>query len=332
MKGQQEKRDIRIVVGGDEAGVRADKFLSGKIPDVSRTWLQRRLAEGQIKINGKVVPQAYKVCVGDQIRGEVLQFREEVKSEGIPLHVLYEDDCLLVIHKQPGLTVHPTPNRTQGTLVNALLNYGCRLSPLGGNLRPGIVHRLDKGTSGVMVVAKTERAHRGLMERFRRREVEKIYEALTWGMPRILKQADQIVLSRHPRRRLKMAVNVSSEGRVAVTTFRVKELLGELNLVEAFPKTGRTHQVRAHLSHLGSPILGDSMYGGSAHSPGGTPIPKGMVRRPMLHAARLSFEHPCTRERVSFEAALAEDMARVLVLLRNAVKRAVPPQEDPKGS
>ena len=332
MTARSEKRTIRIAVGGDEAGMRADKYLATKMPDVSRAWFQRRLAQGQIKVNGRTVAQSYRISEGDLFEGEVLELREDVKPESIPLRVLYEDDDLLVIDKQPGLTVHPTPRRTAGTLVNALLGYGCPLSPLGGRLRPGIVHRLDKGTSGVMVVAKTESAHQGLANSFRKREVDKTYMAVTWGTPRVVGRQDRIQMSRHPRRRLKMAVNASSEGRTAVTSFRVKEPLGVFALVEAFPKTGRTHQVRAHLSHLGSPIVGDSMYGGASHSPGGTPLPKGLVRRPMLHAARLAFLHPCTGEEVFFEAPLAEDMEKVLSLLRKAFRPAGPPPGDPAGS
>jgi len=305
-------------VDGADSGQRIDKYLVQKIPGVSRARVQGLIRIGHIRVNGDQVLPSRKVLDGDVIEGEILHEIKQPQPEAIPLDILYEDKTVLVVNKQPNLTVHPTPNRLTGTLVNGLLYHGCSLASQGGALRPGIVHRLDKGTSGVMVIAKSEEAHTCLAEQFRAREVMKTYLALTWGEPSQQGIAHSIQLSRHPRRRLKMEVNVSSEGRWAVTTFRVKDKIGNISFVEAVPRTGRTHQIRAHLAHLGSPIVGDALYGQVGYIDRANPLPKSMVRRAMLHAYRIIFHHPSTGERVAFQADVPGDMKRVLVFLREA--------------
>jgi 23S rRNA pseudouridine1911/1915/1917 synthase len=238
-----------------------------------------------------------------------------LKPEPIPLLVLYEDPSIIVIDKPAGMVVHPAPGNPSGTLVNALLHHCNDLSGINGALRPGIVHRLDKETSGVMVVAKNDESYRHLTRQFKNRTVEKVYLAIAYG--NIKQNEGQIdsAIGRHPDQRKKMSTK-TKKGRVALTRWKVLERLGPFTLLEIHPQTGRTHQIRVHLSSIGHPILGDPLYG----KKGTVEMMKKMGRQ-ALHAHRLGFTHPRTGERIQFVAPIPEDMSNVLSFLRKQESR-----------
>ncbi len=298
---------LTIRVGKNEAGQRLDLYLLSKLPkSISRSFLQKLIKEGQIKVNGRIEKASYKVKPNDEVllpdRPTPQQI--EIVPEPIKLRILYEDSDLIVVDKPAGMIVHPIPSHASGTLVNALL-YHCKdLQGIGGELRPGIVHRLDKETSGVIVVAKNDFAHRSLSAQFKNREVFKMYLAIIHGCPTEPEGEIQINLTRHPTVRVKMTV--AKEGRVAITFYRIlREFGGLASLVAAYPKTGRTHQIRVHMKYIGHPILGDRLYGKT------DPIP---VERHLLHAAMLKFKHPRSNEEMKFIAPLPEDF-------KSAIKR-----------
>lgn len=294
-------------MGKNEAGQRLDLYLLSKLPkSISRSFLQKLIKEGQIKVNGRTEKASYKVKQNDEILlpDRPIPQQIEIVPEPIELQILYEDSDLIVVNKPAGMIVHPIPSHTSGTLVNALL-YHCKdLQGIGGELRPGIVHRLDKETSGAIVVSKNDFSHRSLSAQFKNREVFKMYFALVHGCPSKPEGEIQINLTRHPTVRVKMTV--TKEGRAAITFYRVLRKFDELvSLVVAYPKTGRTHQVRVHMKYIGHPILGDRLYGKS------DPIP---VERQLLHAAVLEFKHPRSNEKMKFIAPLPEDF-------KSAIKR-----------
>lgn len=296
---------LTIKVSKNESGQRLDLFLLSKLPKVvSRSFLQKLIKEGQIKVNNRQEKPSYKVKPNDEITlpDRPVPQRIEVLPEPIELNVLYEDSDIIVVNKPAGMIVHPIPSHTTGTLVNALL-YHCRdLQGIGGELRPGIVHRLDKDTSGVMVVAKNDLAHRSLSLQFKNREVFKMYLALVHGKFNEKEGQIQINVARHPTLRVKMTV--AKEGRIALTFYKVLKSFGDIaSLVAAYPKTGRTHQIRVHMKYINHPILGDKLYGRA------DPIP---VERQMLHAAILQFEHPRTNKQMKFIAPLPEDFKMTL--------------------
>mgnify|MGYP000187873119 CR=1 FL=1 len=330
---------------GDDPPTRLDKALSRDVPEaaaLSRTRLARLLAEGAVSINGAVVsdPKA-RVDAGDAVEITVPESAAyDVTPEAIPLDVVFEDDDLIVVNKPAGMVVHPAPGSPSGTLVNALLHHcGDTLSGVGGEKRPGIVHRIDKDTSGLLVVAKSDRAHHGLAAQFEAHSVTRRYQALVYGVPdaadprlrgirgtsfepgNILKITTQ--LARHKTDRQRQAV-VWSSGRHAVTRARVVEPFGTppaLALVDCWLETGRTHQIRVHMAHAGHGLVGDPVYGGRrklplrALSPAAAEAVAGFPRQ-ALHAADLGFDHPVTGDRISFSAALPTDMAALLDLLR----------------
>lgn len=296
---------MTIKVGKNETGQRLDLFLLSRLPKiVSRSFLQKLIKEGQIRVNGRIEKPSYRVKPNDEITlpDRPAPKQLEILPEPIELEILYEDQDIIVVNKPAGMIVHPIPSHTSGTLVNALL-YHCKdLQGIGGELRPGIVHRLDKDTSGVMVVAKNDLAHRSLSQQFKNREVFKMYLALVQGRPEKSEGEIQINVARHPTLRVKMTV--AKEGRVALTQYRVLRSFGQLaSLVAAYPKTGRTHQIRVHMKYIGHPILGDKLYGRA------DPIP---VDRQMLHASILQLAHPRTGERMKFIAPIAEDFKAAL--------------------
>ncbi|MGB9790677.1 MAG: RluA family pseudouridine synthase [Thermotoga caldifontis] len=296
---------MTIRVGKNEAGQRLDLFLLSRLPKIiSRSFLQKLIKEGQIRVNGRIEKPSYRVKPNDEITlpDRPAPRQLEILPEPIELEILYEDQDIIVVNKPAGMIVHPIPSHTSGTLVNALL-YHCKdLQGIGGELRPGIVHRLDKDTSGVMVVAKNDLAHRSLSQQFKNRDVFKMYLALVQGRPEKSEGEIQINVARHPTLRVKMTV--AKEGRVALTHYRVLKSFGQLgSLVAAYPKTGRTHQIRVHMKYIGHPILGDRLYGRA------DPIP---VDRQMLHASILQFTHPRTGERMKFIAPLPEDFKAAL--------------------
>lgn len=315
-------------------GVRMDQWLAAQTaPELSRSRVQGLIRDGQVTLNGAVITEPKKKLIeGDRIT-LVMPEPEPAEPEGedIPLSILYEDDELIVIDKPAGLVVHPGAGNWTGTLVNALIHHcGSSLSGIGGVRRPGIVHRLDKDTSGVLVVAKTDRAHRSLSEAFadhgRTGDLERAYDALVWGTPARMGGTIETYLGRSTTDRTKQAVvrEEREDARYAVTHFQVQERFGEkpdatamASLVECRLETGRTHQIRVHMAHIGHPLVGDREYGRAFFTKVNVlPAELGdLVRnfpRQALHARLLAFRHPVTDELMKFEAPLPEDFAELL--------------------
>jgi 23S rRNA pseudouridine1911/1915/1917 synthase len=309
------------VLGVDEeaAGKRLDRFLAERLPELSRARLQALIEAGSVQVDGRAAKVSARLRAGQSVSVTVPEPEAARPApEAIPLAVLHEDRHLLVVDKPAGLVVHPGAGRASGTLVNALLHHVRDLSGVGGVLRPGIVHRLDRGTSGLMVVAKDDETHRALARQFADRTVEKEYLAVVLGVPARGEGTIEMDIGRDPVHRKKMSVR-ARRGRSARTTYRVLEALDGAALVRLRIHTGRTHQIRVHLAGIRHPVAGDATYGG-----GRTPSSKRAssrealqaLSRPALHAARLAFDHPATGERLSFESPLPEDLGRLLEALR----------------
>jgi 23S rRNA pseudouridine1911/1915/1917 synthase len=295
---------------------RLDAWLRGKFPTVSRGTIQRLIEEGHILVNGRTVKPTHTPRAGEQVQVHWPEVRPaEAQPEEIPLDILYEDEALLVLNKPPGLVVHPASGHETRTLVNALLHH-CRgrLSGIGGVARPGIVHRLDKDTSGCMVVAKNDDTHLALSAQFASRKVEKIYHAITCG--EIARDQGEIraAIARHCSHRKCMAVD-EEFGREAHTSYRVLERLNGATLAEARLHTGRTHQIRVHFKFLGYPLVGDLTYG-HRQNQRLADLTGYTAPRQMLHAFHLRFIHPRTGRRLSFEAPRPEDFLEALAALR----------------
>jgi 23S rRNA pseudouridine1911/1915/1917 synthase len=297
----------RITVEKGQHGGRLDAFLAEQVSAVSRSHWKTLIHDGHVRVNGTACKPNQKLKPGDLIEWAVQQEAPlESLPEDIPLDILYEDDAVLVLNKPPGLVVHPAAGNATGTLVNALMFH----DPVFESLeRAGIVHRLDKDTSGVMVVAKSQEAMAELKRQFKARETEKEYLALVWG------QAPpngciETLIGRHRVHRKKMAVSME-EGREAVSRYQTLERYDEMSLVRVRIETGRTHQIRVHMAHIGHPIVGDAVYGRARRHT----LPE-KPERQMLHAARLSFRHPESGKRLSFEAPVFDDMNQLLEWLR----------------
>ena len=308
----------RFTVPDDRAGNRLDRCLADLHGEWSRARARRLIDDGHVLVNGQAVKPASTVSVGDCIEvDEPPPQPLDIEAEDIPLEILYEDAEFLVLDKPSGLVIHPAAGRKSGTLVNALLQHCDDLSGIGGAERPGIVHRLDKDTSGLMVVAKTERAHLKLSIAFRQREVEKRYLAICYGVPVDLEGVIEGAVGRHPTERKRMAVVAT--GRQARTLYRIVEKHAGTSLIECRPVTGRTHQIRVHMAHVGHALVGDPLYAGrqwrnladTRHQHACRDFP-----RQALHAWRLAFDHPVTGERVEFEAPLPVDIQRLVETLR----------------
>jgi 23S rRNA pseudouridine1911/1915/1917 synthase len=298
------------VVPKEAAGLRLDQFLRREWPEHSRAFLQKLIEQGDVRVNGKPSKPSHSVRAGDEIGMEIPPPRPlEARPEEIPLDVLFEDRDLIVVNKPAGLVVHPAAGNQEHTLVNALLHH-CRggLAGIGGVERPGIVHRLDKGTSGCLVVAKTDFAHQALVAQFKSRGVKKIYRAVCWG--RLEKSSGRIetVIGRSERDRKKMSARVA-RGRQAVTDYRVLKQFADFALVELHIHTGRTHQIRVHMAHIGHPVVGDATYGRKLEIR--NPKSETFITRLMLHAYKLGFMHPRTQEFVEFTAPVPEDMVKL---------------------
>jgi 23S rRNA pseudouridine1911/1915/1917 synthase len=298
------------IVSTEVAGLRLDQSLRRELPEHSRAFLQKLIENGDVRLNGKPAKPSHAVRAGDRIEIEIPPPRPlEARPEEIPLDVLFEDADLIVVNKPAGLVVHPAAGNQEHTLVNALLHH-CRgnLAGIGGVERPGIVHRLDKGTSGCLVVAKTDFAHQALVAQFKSRDVKKIYRAVCWGRFERPSGRIETVIGRSERDRKKMSARVA-RGREAVTDYHVLKQLPAFALVELHIHTGRTHQIRVHMAHIGHPVLGDATYGRKPEFR----IPKSEipVARMMLHAYKLGFTHPRTEEFVEFTAPVPEDMVRL---------------------
>lgn len=335
-----------------DAAERLDVYIAEALPDVSRTKIQRGIKEGLVRVNGQVVTKkSHSVAAGDRLEGTVpLPPPPQAEPEPIPLDIVYEDEALLVVNKPAEMVVHPAPGHRTGTLVNALLHH------VGGEavradeeetlapdevglstvnalperadspvVRPGIVHRLDKNTTGLLVVAKHDAAHRHLARQFQERTIERTYHALVWGVPQPPAGQIEGAIGRDPHNRKRMAVVEDERGKYALTRYRTLERHAHTALLAFSLETGRTHQIRVHAQHIHHPILGDPTYGGQAvrYGPAGGSRATFFERlfeampRPALHARSLGFEHPETGERVHFEVDMPEDMQHVLERLRS---------------
>ena len=283
---------------------RLDVFLAEAVDGLTRSYLQKLIEAGQGTVNGASVKSHYKLKETDQVQVTVPELEPlELKAEPIPLAIVYEDDYLIVIDKPAGMVVHPAPGHSVGTLVNALLHHCKDLGGIGGVERPGIVHRLDKDTSGLIVAAKTDMCMQSLTGQFKDREVEKTYLALAKGLFKPTKGLINAPIGRHKIHRKKMS---TVDGREAETRFEVIMQLEGFALVRLHPKTGRTHQLRVHLASIGHPILGDRLYGGTM----GPGLPK--ISRQALHAYRLKFHHPVTGRSMDLESSLPADMKTLI--------------------
>jgi 23S rRNA pseudouridine1911/1915/1917 synthase len=315
---------VHQLVAPDEAGgERLDAWLARQLPALSRSRLHALIEEGRVLVDGARARPAARLRAGQSVRVDVpAPVRADPQPEDIPIAVVHEDAHLLVVNKPPGLVVHPGAGASRGTLVNALLRHVRDLSGVGGVLRPGIVHRLDRGTSGLLVVAKDDETHRSLVRQFAGRTVEKEYVALVLGSPARDSGEIDSPIGRDPIDRKRMSVR-ARRGREARTSWRVVERFDGAALLRVRIHTGRTHQIRVHLASIGHPVAGDAVYGGKrtlASRRGAAREAYASLDRPALHAARLSFTHPATGEALAFEAPLPQDLESVLALLRVAAR------------
>jgi 23S rRNA pseudouridine1911/1915/1917 synthase len=314
------ERAFVFLVSTAERGKRLDRFLQEQNLALSRSHIKNLIDSGYFRVNDQHVKAGTKVKPGDRVSGQVPPPRPlEAKEENIPLHVLYEDEHIIVVNKAPGMVVHPAQGIFCGTLVNALLFHCKDLSGINGVLRPGIVHRLDRDTSGVIVAAKNDLAHESLVGQFKDRTVEKRYLALVFG--NFLESEGEITasLGRHPKNRTLVSIHTRTP-REAITRWKVLERLRFSTLLEVFPKTGRTHQIRVHLATRGHPILGDPVYGRGRYLKRiDNPEVRGEMerfQRQALHASDLGFLHPHRGEPVRFHAPLPSDMKEIIDFLK----------------
>jgi len=320
-------RRHQLEVTAEAAGERLDRFLAAHLPDLSRTQVQRLIQEGHVCPESGQATARYRVRPGECIGVRIPAPRPaRPVAEDIPLRIVYEDDHLVVIDKPVGMVVHPAPGHARGTLVNALLYHCQTLSGIGGEERPGIVHRLDKDTSGLILVAKHDRSHRYLSEQLKARHVQRRYVAIVFGRLPAAQGTIDAPIGRHPRHRQKMAV-VEPHGRAARTHYEVLETRGPFHVLRLTLETGRTHQIRVHLAHLGRPVVGDPMYGPGAIRLPHYPLLGQTIRsfsRPALHAEELRFQHPESKVWMAFTAPVPPDMAGLLTHLRQAFDPEVP--------
>ena len=298
----------QFIVEKEYENIRLDKLIANKYSDLSRTNIQKLIDDNKITVNNKVQKASYKVMEKDEIKIEEIEAKTiDLKPQNIPLDIIYEDDDIIVINKQKGLVVHPANGNPDGTLVNAIMAI-CKdsLSGIGGEIRPGIVHRLDKDTSGLIIVAKNDKAHINLSEQIKNREVKKTYIALVRGVIKENEATINMPIARSTKDRKKMAV--SKDGKNAITHFKVLKRYDKYTLIEVNIETGRTHQIRVHMSQIGYPIVVDNVY-----SNGKNPFGVGQ----MLHSAKLTFRHPITNKEMNLEAPLPEYFVEVLNKLDN---------------
>ena len=307
----------QLTVPEDSAGLRLDRFLASVLGTHSRSQIQRLIEDGRVQVGGRTAKSNQAVKLGQVVTLEILEpVASPIEAENLPLPIVYDDRDLVVVDKPAGMVVHPAAGHAGGTLVNALLHHVHDLSGIGGEQRPGIVHRLDRGTSGLMVVAKHDGSHDELARQFHDREVEKEYVALVWGTVQAGRRIDAPI-GRDPADRKKMSAR-ARRSRAAVTRIVGAEHFGRaLTLAQVAIQTGRTHQIRVHLSEIGHPIVGDSVYGGVRRRVPGDVRAVMRLNRPFLHAARLAFSHPTDGRRLEFTSALPDDLQLVLDDLRS---------------
>ncbi len=321
LKRNEGGKQFSLKVTENDQRRRLDQFLSESDLEISRSQVKHLIEKGSIILNEKDTKPGVRLKAGDVISG-TLPAPEPLSLEpqALPLSILYEDPSIIVVDKPAGMVVHPAVGAPSGTLVNALLHHCKDLAGINGVLRPGIVHRLDKDTSGVMVIAKDDQAYQGLSRQFKERTVEKAYLAIAYGQFREAEGLIDSPIGRHPVERKRMSIR-TKKGRTAVTRWKVLESLKGFSSLEVLPETGRTHQIRVHLSSIGHPLLGDQVYGkkgriGSIHEP----LLKECVlrlHRQALHARRLAIDHPRTGQRMLFASPVPQDMQEVLGCLRS---------------
>jgi 23S rRNA pseudouridine1911/1915/1917 synthase len=314
---EPEAATLAFRAGDADAGARLDAFLAAHVEGVSRTRLKHAIADGDVLVSGSAAKPSYKLRAGDAVELEMpAPPASNFTPEDIPLKIVFEDDSLVVIDKPPGMVVHPAAGVSSGTLANALAFHFQQLSAHAGATRPGIVHRLDRDTSGLMVVAKTESAHEHLADQFRAREVFKSYVALVHGRLREESGRIEEPLARDPRQRTRMAV--VRGGRPSLSLYRVRRAYERFTLLDVQIKTGRTHQIRVHLAHLKHPVVGDKVYNGGRDTTVSDVRVRAAIRalgRQFLHAEQLGFRHPQTGASLNFDAPLPEGLSRMLQAL-----------------
>lgn len=315
-------RERRLLeAGAGLAGLRVDKALAEAFPDLSRSRIHGLMDVGAVLVNGRPSKPSAKLRLGDRLAVEIpAPIASTLSPEGGDLNILYEDESLLVVCKRAGVVVHPGAGVVHGTLAAALLAHCGTLSQIGGVTRPGIVHRLDKGTSGLLVVAKDDQAHRSLSAQFKGRTVTKIYAAICLGTPRPARGSVALAIGRDPRHRQRMAV--VSDGRAAHTDYEVTEILGPASVVRLTLHTGRTHQIRVHMASLKCPLVGDHTYGAAAIAARSPEAFRGILTsfsRPALHAQVLGFSHPVTGEPLRFDAPWPDDLEQLRTGLKSAM-------------
>lgn len=300
--------DLYKFIVEEGSGERLDVYIADQIEDLSRSFISKLIKKGLILVNGEVKKPKYIVKKGDLIQVDIPERKDlEPYPEDIPLDIIYEDDDIIVVNKPKGMVVHPAPGSPNKTLVNALLNYTNDLSDINGKIRPGIVHRLDKDTSGVLVVAKNNKAHMDIAKQLKERSIKRIYIALVHG---VLNKDEGVIdapIGRNPRNRLKMAVT-HINSKEAITRFKVLERFSKYTLVELSLYTGRTHQIRVHLSYINHPVVGDSLYTNRKNEFG--------IKTQMLHALKLGLKSPSTGQYMEFEAKPLDEFTKVLEMLR----------------
>ncbi|MBK5275257.1 MAG: RluA family pseudouridine synthase [Desulfuromonadales bacterium] len=321
-------KNIEITFPLDAEPMRLDLFISHELDGETRAAIQRLIEGGNIMVDGHPAKASLKLKGGELVSVEIPEpVAAEPQPESIPLDVLYEDHDLIVINKPAGMVVHPGPGNSSGTLVNALLAHCTDLSGIGGELRPGIVHRLDKGTSGVLVAAKNDRAHQALSAQFHIHSVKRIYLALVFGNPAEDTGKIEGIIGRHPTERLRQS-GKARNGKHAVTRWRAKERYGRITLMELRLETGRTHQIRVHLTEAGMPLLGDPLYpdGGRSNNLADPRLKKmiNSLGRQALHARTLGFIHPVTGEYLEFTTEMPEDMQALCAYLTGLSTPATP--------
>ncbi len=304
-------KKIDLIVKEAEEEMRLDVFLTDKMQDFTRSYIQTLIKSQYVKVNNnKDIKANYRVKYNDVIEVVIPSSKpEEILEEPIPLDILYEDDYIAIIDKPKGMVVHPASGNYSGTLVNALLYHFDKLSNIGGEIRPGIVHRLDKDTSGLLIVAKCNEVHKELARQLKARKITRIYWTIVEGNIKEDGGTIDTLVGRHPVNRRRMAVLGSGSGRRAVTHFKVLKRFEDYTLVEVKLETGRTHQIRVHMSHMGNPIVGDILYGPKRQ--------RFNVEGQVLHAKELAFSHPVTGEYMNFQARLPDYFLRLLKILKN---------------
>lgn len=318
----EQNRHYCFSISREDEEERLDTYLASRLKQLTRTKAQNLVKNGFVKVNGRLVKASYRLKRGDSVDLSIPpETADDLKPEPVEFSILYEDSSLIVLDKPPGLVVHPAPGHPTGTLVHGLLRYFPDLSGAGGLQRPGIIHRLDKDTSGLMVVAKNDRVHRFLSGQFKAGTIKKTYLALVHGETECERGEINLPIARHPRRRKEMSVLLSGERKALTLWRRIETLADKFSLLSVSPRTGRTHQIRVHLSYVGHPVVGDPVYGYKKNWWKKLPASKDnafpRIERQMLHAEKLGFVHPDSEDFCEFQAPVPGDMDQILKSLRS---------------